>query len=283
MEERIIVSLTTWTKRICNIPVVLDSIFTQSIPPDFVVLNLAYDEEIPKEVKNYLELHKVEVNRVEDTKVYKKLIPTLQLYPDDCIISIDDDWIYPDGMIADFLNIHRKYPDFPISGNREVINGWQCHCGCASLTKACYFGDLLKQIDCDLRNNCPSDDIVYTYLATAAGHPYIRTQNMYFSNMQPYNADDSYSFAMVDNANGINNSIKYLECRFGSLNNPYCAYINDSYISVILDSILQITIKKQTKKAEASRLAYEQLLSSDTFRIGKAITYPLRWLKKLFV
>ena len=83
MTERIIVSLTTWSKRIGNIPVVLDTIFNQTVQPDLVVLNLAHDEIIPEDVKHYINSHNIEINRVKDTKVYKKLIPTLKKYPND--------------------------------------------------------------------------------------------------------------------------------------------------------------------------------------------------------
>ena len=41
MQERIIVTMTTYSKRIGNIPAVLDTIFKQTIHPDIVVINLA--------------------------------------------------------------------------------------------------------------------------------------------------------------------------------------------------------------------------------------------------
>lgn len=171
VKEKIIVTLTTWSKRISNIPIVLDTIYKQTLPPDLVVLNLAFDEVIPTDVQQYLDQHSVEVNRVEDTKVYKKLIPTLKKYPHDCIISIDDDWLYPEGMIEEFVKFHKLYPNNPISGNKEVFCGIQCHCGCASLTKASFWGEYLNMIDGDVIVNCPSDDMVYSYLSTLAGHP----------------------------------------------------------------------------------------------------------------
>ena len=42
-----------------------------------------------------------------------KIIPTLKLYPNDCIIGIDDDWLYPPTMIEDLWNTHIKYPNNP--------------------------------------------------------------------------------------------------------------------------------------------------------------------------
>ena len=129
MQERIIVTMTTYNKRIGNIPTVLDTIFKQTIHPDIVVINLAYEEIIPDKVQIYMETHNIEVNRVPDTKVYKKIVPTLKKYPDDCVINIDDDKLYPPEMIADFMDIHKKYPNNPISGNRQVFGGRQCHHG----------------------------------------------------------------------------------------------------------------------------------------------------------
>lgn len=121
MSEQIIISLTTYSRRFNNIPAVLDSIYGQTLLPDKVVLNLAIDETIPETVQSYISDHHIEVNRVPDTKVYKKLIPTLRKYPNDCIITIDDDFLYPENMIEDFMNIHEKYPHNPISGNRIVF------------------------------------------------------------------------------------------------------------------------------------------------------------------
>ena len=79
MDERIIVSMTTYSKRVANIPAVLDTIFAQTLLPDLVVINFAIDEVIPDNVQSYINSHNIELNRVPDTKVYKKIIPTRRL------------------------------------------------------------------------------------------------------------------------------------------------------------------------------------------------------------
>ena len=163
MTEHLIVTLTTWEARIGNIPAVLDSIFAQTLKPDLVVLNLAFGLQVPAHVQAYLDSHGVEVNRVEDTRVYKKLIPTLKKHPDACVVSIDDDWIYPEGMLEEFMSIHRAHPHRPISGNRVRAHRTDFHCGCASLTKREFFGKYLDMIDADVIHNCQSDDTVYTF------------------------------------------------------------------------------------------------------------------------
>lgn len=196
-----------------NIPIVLDAIHNQTIKPDKIVINIAHEEIIPDALIDYIAQHGVEVNRVEDTKVYKKFLPTLLKYPEACIINIDDDFIYPPYMIEDFMKMHRRYPNHPISGNKQTLYGMQCHCGCASLTKKEYFGDYLGRIDEDLMKSCLSSDLVFTYLATLAGHPYLRSKNMYYHNLMAIESTESYS--TFDFRKVLDDTYTYLRKRFG--------------------------------------------------------------------
>ena len=273
MKERILVTLTTYSKRIQNIPAVLDTIFQQTLPPDLVVLNLAHDEDVPQDIQKYIDEHSIEVNRVADTKVFKKLLPTLKKYPNDCIISIDDDWLYPKGMIADFMEVHRRYPHHPISGNRIVFFGRQCHCGCASLVKKEFFGDGFDLIDDDVIKNCPSDDIVYTYFINKAGYSYIRTSGEYYKNMESYNEGDGYTDA-EDGFEGVAKSYRYLENRFGRVEAPLESYISDSYIADLLQDIHRKDVKWQREELR------KEVYSSMTYKISRALSKPFAWLKR---
>ena len=283
MKERIIVTLTTWSKRIRGIPTVLDTIFAQSIPPDLVVLNLAFEEQIPKEVQEYIDTHSIEVNRVVDTKVYKKLLPTLKKYPDDCIISIDDDWLYPQGMIEDFINMHKRYPQNPVSGNQCIMHQFQCHCGCASLVKASYFGDYLDCIDDEVISSCPSDDVVYTYFANKAGHPYLRTDETYFTNMTPYNMIDSYSKTYVK-GHGNETTFLYLTSRFGQLKPFVFAFIEDPNIAMLIHNIYKQSIVNEYQRGIKNGIKKMEniYLSSYTFLIGSYIIKPIIWMKNAY-
>ena len=265
MNERVIVSLTTYNKRIENIPVVLDTIFSQTLCPDRVVINLSFDELIPEEVQRYVENHDIEVNYVKDTKVYKKLIPTLKRYPYDCVISIDDDFLYPKTMIEDFMSTHILYPHYPISGNRVVVNGMQCHCGCASLTKAEFLGCYLDQIDDMTMDNCPCDDIVYTYLSNKNSHPYIRTKDMYFLNMPGYNVVESYSSKQIG---GVKKSFDYLNMKFGACPNNLWRYYDGGFDSQIITDILESYIEMGRKDVR----------SSITYKIGALVLKPIMLL-----
>lgn len=270
----IIVSLTTWSERIGNLPTVLDTIYSQTMPPDKVVLNLAYDEQVPDIVQEYLDAHGVEVFRLPDTKVFKKLVPTLRRYPNACVISIDDDWLYPEGMIADFVSTHKKYPNHPVSGNHEGYFGLQCHCGCASLTKAEHFGSYINHIDDELIAQCPSDDLVYTYFCSKAGHPYVRTQELYFTNMCPYNGVEGYSDSI---ANSLMQTWDYLEARFGASTPCIEAYFSDNRIAQMLNDVVSKSIRMENRR---TRYQVEQeICSSKAFRLGCTLMQPLYRLK----
>lgn len=275
MKERIIVSMTTYGKRVVNIPAVLDTIFAQTMPPDLVVINLAFEEVVPSNVQEYIETHGIELNRVKDTKVYKKIIPTLKKYPDDCIISIDDDYLYPDYMIADFMDVHSKYPDFPISGCREVIFELQCHNGPATLIKKNFFGDYLDKIDSEVMQHCPSDDITFTYFVNKAGYAYLRTKELYFTNMQSYEIDGNNKGGITETImfKGIEDSFEYLCRRFGPIENKVKPYIKeDPYMADIVNAILQRSVYVQKRY-------YQGIVSSYPYRLGRFLLKPAYWFR----
>ena len=109
ISDRIIVSFTSWKKRIQNTPHIVELMMNQTIKPYKIILNLSTDEfplkekELPNkliELQGCLfEIYWVK----ENTKAYKKIIPTMDRFPKDVIISIDDD-------IENSENILASYP-----------------------------------------------------------------------------------------------------------------------------------------------------------------------------
>ena len=272
MDEMIIVTLTSYGKRMANIPQVVDTILSQTIRPDLIVINIADDELVPSDVMDYLTKNSVEVNRVEDTKVYKKLIPTLRKYPKACVITIDDDFLYPNNMISEFISMHQRYPEYPLSGNRVIYEGMQCHCGCASLTKAAFWGDYLYQIDDEIINHCPSDDLLYTFISTKAGHPYLQTENEYFINMESCYDDVENSYSkLIDGEKGIKDTFVYLVRRFGPIEDVFSLYEKDCHVGRVLQCIHQSIVSETEKRIRASR----------SYRLGKFLLAPLSWLKRI--
>lgn len=110
----IVVSLTSFGRRVSDtVYYTILSIFNQTKTPDRIVLWLDYDnwnsDNIPEKLKK-LENNGLEIRFCEDIRSYKKLIPTLGLYPDAIIITVDDDVIYSPKLIESLYENYRLYP-----------------------------------------------------------------------------------------------------------------------------------------------------------------------------
>lgn len=126
----IIVSITSWIKRINSVKKVIESIMDNTVIPDKVYLNLSRVEflgvELPKDLVEYFESDdRLILNWVdgENTKTMKKVFPILQyLNDDDIIITADDDILFPkdliESRIKDFNNFGGKYS---ITSNKSAI------------------------------------------------------------------------------------------------------------------------------------------------------------------
>lgn len=116
----VIISLTSYSKRVWDLHLVLESIAQQTVLPNKVILWLAEDEfsldDLPDALSSRISFG-LDVRFCKDIKSYKKIIPTLELFPGSTIITIDDDVIYPPDTIERLLKEHRKNPA-AIIGNR---------------------------------------------------------------------------------------------------------------------------------------------------------------------
>ena len=107
----IVVSLTSWTKRINNVKKVVESIMENTVQPDRVYLNLSKTEfkgiSLPKDLTDYFKSDKrLFINWVDgpNTKSMKKIFPILKyLQDDDIIIDADDDIIFPKDLILGII------------------------------------------------------------------------------------------------------------------------------------------------------------------------------------
>lgn len=95
-ETELIVSLTSYGPRIQDVHLTIESLMQQTRKANRIILWLA-DKEQDKELPMALQLQQargLEVRYYKDIRSYKKLIPTLQLYPEAIIITVDDDCLY---------------------------------------------------------------------------------------------------------------------------------------------------------------------------------------------
>lgn len=110
-KEKIIVSLTTFPERINKVHLTIEQLLTQTMKPDKLILWLA-EEQFPNEEKDLpesllrLKEYGLTISWCEDLKSYKKLLPTLKEYPNDIIITYDDDIYYNEDSIENLYKAH---------------------------------------------------------------------------------------------------------------------------------------------------------------------------------
>lgn len=105
-DHDIIVSLTTYGKRLYEVHLAIESIMEQTMKANRIILWLDYslqEKPLPKALQLQQE-RGLEVKFCEDLRSYKKLIPTLKICPNDAIITIDDDLIYEFDMLENLIN-----------------------------------------------------------------------------------------------------------------------------------------------------------------------------------
>ena len=112
-EREIIISLTTYSKRIHTVNQVVSSLLNQSVAVDKIILWLDETEftlsELPAQLTNLISSD-FEIKFCPNYKSYKKLIPTLALYPDATLITFDDDINYPIDQVEKLLLAHFQQP-----------------------------------------------------------------------------------------------------------------------------------------------------------------------------
>lgn len=111
-KDNVTVSLTSHGKRVADFaPFAIYSIFHQTMLPNRIVLNINREkwteDNLPELIKK-LQIAGLEVNLCEDVGPHTKLLPALEKYPDDVIITVDDDVYYEDCLIADLLADFRQ-------------------------------------------------------------------------------------------------------------------------------------------------------------------------------
>ena len=113
---QIIVSMTSFPTRIGTTHLALNTILRQTMKPDRVILWLAEeqfpnkDNDLPQELLRLKEFG-LEIKWCEDIKSYKKLVPALREFPDDIIVTTDDDIYYEDDWLESLYNAYKNHPD----------------------------------------------------------------------------------------------------------------------------------------------------------------------------
>ena len=122
-KKQIIVSLTSIPEALPIAAQAIRSILEGSVLPDKIVLYLTAQQfpsgKTPSELQDLLTLNSIFEVRFynEIIRSYTKLIPALQDFPNDIIVTVDDDVRYHKNMLKRLLSRHKKYPN-AIIGHR---------------------------------------------------------------------------------------------------------------------------------------------------------------------
>ena len=113
--QGLVVSLTSFPDRIETVYRTIKSLLGQSIRAEHVLLWLG-EEQFPgreKELpRNLLDLvsHGLEIRWCKDLRSYKKLLPSLRIFPGKCIVTADDDITYPRFWLEKLWQTHIEHP-----------------------------------------------------------------------------------------------------------------------------------------------------------------------------
>ena len=117
VSRRIIVSMTSYPRRIGAVAKALESIYAQTRKADEIVLWLAEDqfpgklEELPQELQRLVDQKRLTVRWCEDLKGHKKYFYALQEYTEDVVVTVDDDLLYPKDMLAVLYKSYLLHPN----------------------------------------------------------------------------------------------------------------------------------------------------------------------------
>ncbi len=109
----IIVSITSFPKRIHTVWITIASLLNQDMKPQKVILWLA-EEQFPNRKIPYslrrLKKRGLEIKFCDDLKPHKKYYYTMQENPEAIVVTADDDILYPENHLKELWEGHKKYP-----------------------------------------------------------------------------------------------------------------------------------------------------------------------------
>lgn len=115
VNSNLIVSLTSFPARINIVYLAIKSMLNQTQRPQKIVLWLGKElfpngeADLPQ---NLLELKPfgLEIEFCDDLKAHTKYFYAMQKYPNNLVVTVDDDIIYPTNLLSTLLKVHHKFP-----------------------------------------------------------------------------------------------------------------------------------------------------------------------------
>ena len=123
--KKIIVSLTSYPARFESLHLVIRSMLLQTMAPDEIILYLDNDdvvEKVPESLEGLKEYGLKIEWRPGRIKPHKKYYYAIQEHPNDIIITVDDDCLYPDDLIECLYKTHLQFPDCVVARRARKIS-----------------------------------------------------------------------------------------------------------------------------------------------------------------
>lgn len=121
---RIIVSLTSFPARTNIVYWTLKTLLNQTVKVNRIILWLAEEqfskERLPQELTEVQD-YGVSIRFCDDLRSHKKYYYSMLEYPNDIIITVDDDIVYPEDTIEKLLKKYEQYPDCVVCNEGREI------------------------------------------------------------------------------------------------------------------------------------------------------------------
>ena len=114
-KPKLVISLTSYPARIPALHHTLKTLLNQTMKADLVVLWLKPEQfpkgeaDLPREITELKKMG-LTIDWYHNVKSYTKLIPALKKYPNDIIVTADDDILYPENWLKLLYRGYKKYP-----------------------------------------------------------------------------------------------------------------------------------------------------------------------------
>lgn len=123
--DLLVASLTSFPERLNYVHLAIMSILNQTVVPSRIILWLSKEQcmgiDLPKTLTDLCE-YGLEIRYCDDDLLgHKKYYYAMQEFKDKCIITFDDDLIYPEKTIERLLNLHNQYPDCIVCTRGKLI------------------------------------------------------------------------------------------------------------------------------------------------------------------
>lgn len=124
--QKIIVSVTSFPKRFNTLHLVIESLLRQTVKPDKIVLYLTKSQvgDINTLPNSLLKLKErgLDIELCEDEiRSHTKYYYAFKQYPDDIVITADDDLFYRSDFVESLLNSHKNNPECIIANWTKLI------------------------------------------------------------------------------------------------------------------------------------------------------------------